>query len=169
MKTRKNIIPIEIIEEEITFINIIKDIESWLDLFKIRSTIWLDENFFISRKDLDKKFSYILKDKSEAVLKENCVVKYKLKTLNNDDNRIEVINKKEIDNISNEKLKGKKVKLLMLSGSTNKPKKGITAPILIISAREAKILRKIIPKKTNLVFLLKFNMKDNNFFKLFRY
>jgi hypothetical protein len=82
---------------------------------------------------------------------------------------MEVINKKEIDNISNEKLKGKKVKLLMLSGSTNKPKKGITAPILIISAREAKILRKIIPKKTNLVFLLKFNMKDNNFFKLCRY
>ena len=169
MKTRKNIIPIEIIEEEITFINIIKDIDSWLDLFKIRSTIWFDEKFFISRKDLDKKFSYILRDKTDAVLKENCVVKYKLQTLNSDEISIEVINKKEIVNISKEKLKGKKVKFSMLFGSINKPRKGITAPILIISARDANIFKKIIPKKTNLVFLLKFNMKDNNFFKLLRF
>jgi len=166
MKTRKNIIPIEIIAEEITFNNIIKDIESWLDLFRIRSTIWFDEKFFISRKDLDKKFSYILRDRSEAILKENCVVKYKLKTLSNDEIRIEVINKKETINISNEKLKGKKVKFLILSGSINKLRKGITTPMLIISASDAKIFRKIIPKKTNLVFLLKFNMKDNNLNKL---
>ena len=38
--------------------------------------------------------------------------------------------------------------------------------MLIISASDAKIFRKIIPKKTNLVFLLKFNMKDNNLNKL---
>lgn len=168
MKIRKITIPIEIIDEEITFNNIIRDRESWLDLFKIRSTIWFDEKFFISRKDLDKKFSYILSDKTEAVLKENCVVKYKLETLNSDEIRIEVINKTERVDISKEKLKGKKVKFSILFGSTNKPRKGITAPILIISAIDANIFKKIIPKKTNLVFLLKFNMKDNNFFKLLR-
>ena len=98
-------------------------------------------------------------DKLEPVVNENFIVRYKLKTLNNEEKIIENTNKQETVSKFKGILTGTIEYPWNASGFTNRPRKGITAPILITSAKEARIFKKTMPKKNNLVFLLKLNIR----------